>query len=233
MNLQLNIKQYDFYHELRYLPFVEGIWLYGSRARKDNTVFSDIDLAILCPQASSGDWSKILRIIEDRDSFFDIDVVRFDTLGENESIRRNILKDKVVLFERKPNNYPWYDSFVDLGEALDQLQEMVNVPETETSYVREATIHRFEFSFELFWKTLKKVCIFENTDVTYPRDVLAKAFNLKLIEDESLWILMLEDRNKTSHLYKKKVASEIYYRIINYYPAMRKTYLLIKSKYNL
>lgn len=233
MNLQMNIKQYNFYHELRSLPFVEGIWLYGSRAREDNTALSDIDLAILCPEATSEDWSKVLRIIEGRDSFFDIDVVRFDTLGENELIRHNILKDRVILFERKPNAYPWYDSFVDLGEALDQLQAVVNVPSTEAFYVMAATIQHFEFSFELFWKTLKKICISEKIDVTFPRNVLEKAFNAKLIEDEALWVRMLEDRNKTSHLYQRKVSSEIYYRIMNYYPAMRKTYVLIKSKYNL
>jgi nucleotidyltransferase substrate binding protein (TIGR01987 family) len=236
MNLPMNIKQYDFYYELRDLSFVEGIWLYGSRAREDNTALSDIDLAILCPLATPEDRSQILQIIEDRDTPFDMDVVRFDDLGENELIRRNILKDKVVLFERKPNSYPWYAFFVDLGEALDRLHEMVNVPATETFYVMAATIQRFEFSFELFWKTLKKICVFEGYDVISPRSirtVFEKAFDCKLIGDESVWLLMLEDRNKTSHLYRRKTASEIYYRIKSYHSAMKKTHLLIKSKYNL
>jgi len=165
----MNVKQYDFYTALRNLPFVEGIWFYGSRARE----------------------------------------------------------------EEKPNDYPWYDSFLDLGEALEQLQKMVNEPETEKSYVRDATIQRFKFSFELFWKTLKKICFYEKYDVTSPRSVLEKAFELKLINDEALWFMMLEDRNQTTHLYQKKLASEIYYRIKNYYPAMQKTFLSIKEKYKL
>lgn len=232
MEKPLNIKQHDFYSEIRGMPFVEAIWLYGSRARKNNRIRSDIDLAIVCPKATAEDWSLIQQIIDDADTLFHIDVIRFDLLKE-EKIRENILKDKVVLFERSLNSYPWYDSFLDLGEALDQLQEMMNVPETENSYVRDATIQRFEFCFELFWKTLKKICLYEQYDVASPRSVLTKAFELKLVEDEALWFMMLEDRNQTTHMYRRKLASEIYYRIKNYHPAMQKAYMEMKKNYNI
>lgn len=233
MEKPLNIKQYDFYYELRNLPFVEAIWLYGSRARENNRAHSDIDLAIICPKATAEDWSLIQQIVTDADTMFHIDVVRFDALEERDKIKENIFKDKIVLFERKPNSYPWYDSFLDLGEALEQLQEMVREPETENSYVRDATIQRFEFCFELFWKTLKKICLYEQYDVASPRSVLAKAFELKLVEDEALWFMMLEDRNQTTHMYRRKLASEIYYRIKNYHPAMQKAYIEMKKNYNL
>lgn len=233
MNPQLNVKQYIFYYDLRSLPFIEGIWLYGSRARQSNAARSDIDLAILCPQATEEDWQKIQDIIENANTLFHIDIVRFDALSENDKIRHNILKDKVVLFERKPNSHPWYDSFLDLGEALEKLQEMVEEPEMEKSYVKDATIQRFEFCAELFWKTLKKICIQEEYDVTSPKSVLEKAFELKLIDDESLWTLMIKDRNETSHTYKQKLAIEVYYRVKNYYDAMQKAFNVIKEKYDL
>ncbi len=44
--------QYAFYQQLRDLPFIEKIVLFGSRARGDNKPRSDIDLAIVCPQAT-------------------------------------------------------------------------------------------------------------------------------------------------------------------------------------
>ncbi len=229
----MNIKQHDFYYKLRKFPFVETIWLYGSRAREEERARSDIDLAIFCPTATSEDWSKIQDIIEEADTLFHIDVVRFDTLSETERIRKNILNDGVVLFERKPNNYPWYESFLDLGEALEQLKDSVKQSEIENPYVREATIKRFEFSVELFWKTLKKICIYEDYDVTSPRSVLAKAFELEFIADEDLWIMMIKDRNLTSHTYKREIASEIYYKIKSYYPAMKKAYLVIQEKYKI
>ncbi len=217
----MNIKQYDFYDELRSLSFVEAIWLYGSRARQENNERSDIDLAILCPTATQADWLKIQEIINKADTLFRIDIVRFGSLKENDLIRQNILNDKIILFERKSNVYPWYDSFLDLNEALEQLQEIVKEPETTTSFVKDATIQRFEFCFELFWKTLKKICLYEKYDVTSPRSVLEKAFDFKLINDEKLWLFMLEDRNQTTHMYKRKMANEVYYRIKNYYPSMQ------------
>ncbi len=233
MNPQLAIKQYVFYYDLRSLPFVEAIWLYGSRARQSHTSRSDIDLAILCPTATEKDWQKVQDIVKDANTLFHIDLVRFDALSEEDKIRQNILKDKFVLFERKQNSYPWYDSFLDLREALEKLEEMVEEPETEKSYVKDATIQRFEFCVELFWKTLKKICIEEKYDVTSPKSVLEKAFELKLIEDEPLWIMMLEDRNETSHTYKQKRAIEIYYKIKIYYAALQKAFNVIKKTYEL
>ncbi|WP_410526187.1 nucleotidyltransferase domain-containing protein [Rickettsia endosymbiont of Urophora cardui] len=44
-----DIKSYLFMEKLESLPFIEEIWLFGSRARGDNNERSDIDLAIICP----------------------------------------------------------------------------------------------------------------------------------------------------------------------------------------
>ncbi len=55
----MNIKSYDFYHKLRSLSFIQAIWLYGSRARGDNSLTSDIDLAIVCPSASQSEWEMV------------------------------------------------------------------------------------------------------------------------------------------------------------------------------
>ena len=54
------MKQYGFIEKLKELPFVDAIWLYGSRARGDFQDRSDIDLAIVCPKASDEDWQRVL-----------------------------------------------------------------------------------------------------------------------------------------------------------------------------
>jgi nucleotidyltransferase substrate binding protein (TIGR01987 family) len=110
---------------------------------------------------------------------------------------------------------------------------MVNEPETAKSYVRDATIQRFEFCGELFWKTLKKICIAEQYDVTSPKSVLQKSFDLKLIDDESAWQSILEDRNLTSHTCQRAIAREVYYKIDHYYKHMRLAYQIIASRYGL
>lgn len=79
-------------------------------------------------------------------------------------------------------------------------------------------IQRFKFTFELAWKTLK--VIFENEGLiglNSPKTVLREAFSAGLIEDDELWLLMLNDRNSTSHIYNEKLAIEICNNIIAKY----------------
>lgn len=92
------IAQYEFIEKLKALKFVEEIWLFGSRARGDHQERSDIDLAIICPNATDSDWSKIMDIIEDADTLLKIDCVRFDKVGDD--LSENILNCKKVLYEK-------------------------------------------------------------------------------------------------------------------------------------
>jgi predicted nucleotidyltransferase len=95
-----NIEAYKFIENLKQLPFVDGVWLFGSRARGDNTDRSDIDLAIVCPNATSYDWSKVLGVIDNADTLLKIDCIRFDELAENDPLRDNILRFKKIIYER-------------------------------------------------------------------------------------------------------------------------------------
>jgi predicted nucleotidyltransferase len=94
-----DITAYDFFAKLSALPFVEAVYLYGSRARGDAGVRSDIDLAILCPKATDREWHAVLDIIESADTLLEIDCVRLDTLAEGR-LKDNIEEDKKVLYER-------------------------------------------------------------------------------------------------------------------------------------
>lgn len=90
--------QYAFYQQLRDLPFIEKIVLFGSRARGDNQPRSDIDLAIVCPQATPEEWLSILDIIENADTLLKIDCIRFDTLTTSSPIKKNITSEGTELY---------------------------------------------------------------------------------------------------------------------------------------
>lgn len=92
--------QYAFLHQLASLPFVEAIYLYGSRARGEHNSRSDIDLAVVCPQATERDWYSILKIIEEADTLLQIDCVRFDTLSDD-PLKSSIERDKQIIYTRK------------------------------------------------------------------------------------------------------------------------------------
>ena len=106
----------------------------------------------------------------------------------------------------------------DLAAALDRLGEALAEPKSDL--VRDAAIQRFEFSFELFWKALKVYGEKEGLRVFSPREALRAAFQLGLLEDDELVFQMLEDRNRTSHLYNAKMAEEVFSRLPAYQALM-------------
>jgi nucleotidyltransferase substrate binding protein (TIGR01987 family) len=68
---------------------------------------------------------------------------------------------------------------------------------------KEGVIQRFEYSFELAWKTLKDYLEAGGLVITpvTPRQVLKEAFAAKVIDDGQVWINMLDHRNLLSHTY--------------------------------
>ncbi|MCR6544358.1 nucleotidyltransferase substrate binding protein [Dehalobacterium formicoaceticum] len=102
--------------------------------------------------------------------------------------------------------------------AIKQLKNGVSMFSAENDLLRDGLIQRFEFTFELAWKTLK-VC-FEDEGllgINSPKSVLREAFSTGLLDDDKLWLEMLNDRNSTSHIYSESLAIEICNKIIEKY----------------
>ncbi len=96
--------------------------------------------------------------------------------------------------------------------AAKQLAKALNEPESE--FIRDASIQRFEFTYELLWKTIK-VFLEELHGVRTmsPRQVFKEAFALELIDNEDVFLEMIEARNLLSHTYNENQASEIYRKL--------------------
>lgn len=103
--------------------------------------------------------------------------------------------------------------FASFADALRRLEEALKEDITKSSIIVDGTIQRFEFTFELAWKLLRLMLLNEGIESNTPRAVLKEAYLAKLISDGEGWIDMLEDRNKTSHLYDEKIAAAIYRKI--------------------
>ena len=98
--------------------------------------------------------------------------------------------------------------------ALTRLQEGALQLEQAGDLGRDGLIQRFEFTFELAWKTLK--ACFENEGLiglTSPKTVLREAYAAGLIKAEELWLAMLEDGNSTAHIYSEQLEGQICQRI--------------------
>lgn len=113
-------------------------------------------------------------------------------------------------------------SHLKLKKALSALRAMVEKPMQEDRSNIDACIQRFEFSVELFWKYLRRLIESKGGIVTYPKEVLREAYQGKLIDNDTLWLEMLQDRNQTSHTYDEELADKIYKNIVEkYYPLMQ------------
>ena len=230
----MNIATYHFLRKLKKIPSIENIWVYGSRARSDQQERSDIDLAITAPTATAKEWNEIQAIIDNADTLLKIDCVRQDILPDSK-FKQNILKHKKILYQKGTNYMDkifWKDYFESLGNALNKLGEVLEHPELgKMDILRDAAIQRFEFCIELYWKVLKKFLAYEKIETTTPRDVLNKAYQYKFINDEPIWLAMMDDRNQTSHEYKEEAAIQIYEHIKGYWPILRDTYASLKQKF--
>jgi nucleotidyltransferase substrate binding protein (TIGR01987 family) len=75
---------------------------------------------------------------------------------------------------------------------------------------RDGAIQRFEYTYELVWKILKKILKFKGLDVHNPRDVFREAAKQKLIEDPAIWFTFMKQKSLTLHNYNQDCADEIF-----------------------
>ncbi len=105
----------------------------------------------------------------------------------------------------------------DFNNALNRLEESLN-KKNISKLEQDGIIQRFEFSFELAWKTLKSYLEQQGfSDLNSPKNIIRKAFQVKLIENGDLWFQMLDDRNSLSHMYDQKMSDNIFSNIAKDY----------------
>lgn len=127
-------------------------------------------------------------------------------------------------------NSPAQESLVQFSKALDKLVNVFLRPLEDDDIVLDAAIQRFEFSFELCWKTLQKFLAQEGFVVASPKQALQKAYALGWIANEDLWLEMLEDRNITSHTYHEEKALQIHRHLKVYLPLLQQLRQFLQSK---
>jgi nucleotidyltransferase substrate binding protein (TIGR01987 family) len=95
-------------------------------------------------------------------------------------------------------------------KSLDSFKDVLNTHIEEQDVLRDATIQRFEFTFELAWKMLKDIYWQEGIQLNSPKEVFKHAFSSGLIKDEKIWLNMLQDRNLTSHTYNEDLSKDVF-----------------------
>lgn len=105
----------------------------------------------------------------------------------------------------------------DLKKAANKLNEALIGDASDLEI--DGILHRFEFTFELAWKTMKD-CLEEQGivgKIGSPREIIKEAFSVGLIDNGEVWIDMMLSRNELSHLYDEETSRKIYDNIKEIY----------------
>ncbi|QOY37002.1 HI0074 family nucleotidyltransferase substrate-binding subunit [Anaerobacillus isosaccharinicus] len=216
----------DFYKIINvfksYGEIIEKVLLFGSRARGDFKATSDIDLAIIF----RSNCEKIYDIkdqLSEQNIIYTIDVLDYDKIS-NLKLKKYIDIEGKIIFLTSPegevidNMNKVKDKLEDLEKAIKKLNESLSRDPSLDDIVIDATIQRFEFTYELSWKLMKVYLTYNGSlEVTSPRRAIKEAFKDGIIHQGEKWLKMLEDRNRTSHTYDEEIALEIYQNIKNEY----------------
>lgn len=111
-----------------------------------------------------------------------------------------------------------YENF---GSAVNRLNE-ANVAykrNSDNDIYQDALIKRFEFTFELAWKTLREFMLDQgySLEILSPKGVISFAWREGIISNEELWLDMLQSRNMSAHDYGRELSADIADKISNRY----------------
>ncbi len=117
------------------------------------------------------------------------------------------------------------------SEAIATLKQAVDQKENE--FIKDSIIKRFEYSFELCWKTAK-IMLSEKfgVDVYSPKECFRELRKNQLISDKDteIFLQMTDDRNEVIHTYNQKFADELSEKIKKVYFRLLKNILEILKK---
>ena len=132
------------------------------------------------------------------------------------------------------NDIRWKQRFENFESAFMLLKGAFEKDITEMSDLeKEGVVQRFEYTFELAWKTLKDYLVYGGIvfDQITPRRVIKEAFAARIIEDGQMWIDMLEQRNLMSHVYDRKTFDDVIRNISQrYFVVLEQVFTWLKQK---
>ena len=185
------------------------IYLFGSYIRNENTRASDIDIAYYDEKYHNN--NIIQSEVDQIDTLIKIDVKNI-AFVEKRFKERVFATGKSIYSNSKELRFE--DSHINFSKAVERftqvLSEKADIDKSDFSeYYSDIAIKRFEFTYEMAWKTLKRYIAYIGLDCKNPRSCFKEAFAQGLIENENIWLEMIEARNTSSHIYDEYEIQEI------------------------
>ena len=170
------------------------IYLYGSRATEDAGETSDIDIAY--DDKDCKETYLIEEEIQKLPTLVKIDVKNI-AFTEERFKNRVIATGKVIYIATKKLRFE--DGFHNFRNACEKFADVVDrkeefYKEGYNDIYLDLVVKRFEFTYEMSWKCIKRYLDYIGIECHSPRDCFKEAFSQKAIADETIWIDMIEQR---------------------------------------
>jgi nucleotidyltransferase substrate binding protein (TIGR01987 family) len=132
------------------------------------------------------------------------------------------------------NDIRWKQRLENFERAFLLLKKAFEKDPAEMSDLeKEGVVQRFEYTFELAWKTLHDYLVYSGVsfDQITPRSIIKQAFAAKIIKDGQTWMDMLEQRNLMSHTYDSQIFEAVFSSISQHYlAALEQVFTWLKEK---
>ena len=187
------------------------IYLFGSRVTGDAKTESDYDFAFEAPDAAPLALESIREELDDLHTLYRIDVTN---IAKAEARFVNRVRDTGLVIYSATKELRAQDGLMYFERALERMRIVVTerdnwIAQGNGDIVLDVAAKRFEFTYEMAWKALKRVLDFLGIDARAPRPVFKEAFAQGLLGEEQVWLDMIEIRNLSSHVYDEQEVSKI------------------------
>ena len=194
----------------------DRIYLYGSRVTGEAKDTSDIDIAYDDKDAKS--HYKILDEVKNINTLIKIDIKNI-AFSENRFKNRVRSTGKVLYSASKKLRAE--DGLYNFSNALKRFNEALekrNILKKEgfEDIFLDLVVKRFEFTYEMSWKALKRYLDYNGIEAQYPREIFKEAYTQGLIENQYVWLDMIEMRNLSSHIYNEYEIEAILDKVDDY-----------------
>ena len=113
--------------------------------------------------------------------------------------------------------------------------ERAETEDLSNEFVKGGIIDKFYIQFELAWKTMKEYLKYEGVSEAKtgsPREIIKSAYKYYDFIDEETWLVMLVDRNDTTHIYDGAAADRLVNKILTtYIPEFKKIEASFEKRY--
>lgn len=224
------VTAYRFFEKLIALPFVEAVYLYGSRARGDAKENSDYDLAVMCPKATEKQWQEIYQLVRHNDeTVVRIDCARLDTVT-NKIFLNYVIRERQLLYLKDYGGnsqlleqeidffHKWQKSLHDRLVALDA--HIAKGDETDPAHVSQAIV-LFHAAYDSAWVIVRKCLSLHGMRTTTPLSSFREAYMEGWLSNRLLWEAMVEDYRDTRGAVEADAKLKAYRRLSEYSAAMQ------------